>query len=524
VAYRGWVQLSVEHIAEAHTLQEVKRQASLLPQTVAAFCGADGHSVHIWVRFALPDGSLPQDLREAERFHREAYRVAVTAYQPLFAPAIAVAEPSLLQFARETLDASPYYNMQAAAFVMPQPEAFEADAPKALSNRHAPSLAKGSKAHPVTDISRLEEFLGRRYEFRYNEMTDTTEYRPRLSFQYQFMPLDERAQNSVCVEALREGLSVWDRDLSRILHSDFVRPYNPVEDYLNSVGEWDGVDRIDALARRVPTSNPHWPALFRTFLLGMVAHWRGIDREHGHCTTPVLSGPQGYRKSTFCLQLLPPELRFAYTDSLDFGQKAEAMRYLCRFALICLDEFDQISDGHQAFLKHLLQKPRVVQRKVGGSVYQEMRRYASFIATTNRTDILKDPTGSRRFLCVLLTGPIDVSTPIDHRQLYAQLMTLLRRGERYWMDSEEEALMQQYNEEFMQQSPLEQVFRTYVLPAAEHEEGEWKTCTEIFHYLQRKSRDKFSNSQLSPLGRIANKYCTVTKKSGRGMLYWVKMG
>jgi hypothetical protein len=103
-------------------------------------------------------------------------------------------------------------------------------------------------------------------------------------------------------------------------------------------------------------------------------------------------------------------------------------------------------------------------------------------------------------------------------------MTLLRRGERYWMDSEEEALMQQYNEEFMQQSPLEQVFRTYVLPAAEHEEGEWKTCTEIFHYLQRKSRDKFSNSQLSPLGRIANKYCTVTKKSGRGMLYWVKMG
>jgi hypothetical protein len=78
--------------------------------------------------------------------------------------------------------------------------------------------------------------------------------------------------------------------------------------------------------------------------------------------------------------------------------------------------------------------------------------------------------------------------------------------------------------QFMQQSPLKQVFRTYVLPVAEHEEGEWKTCTEIFHYLQRKSRDKFSNSQLSPLGRIANKYCTVTKKSGRGMLYWVKMG
>jgi predicted P-loop ATPase len=30
----------------------------------------------------------------------------------------------------------------------------------------------------------------------------------------------------------------------------------------------------------------------------------------------------------------------------------------------------------------------------------EMRRYASFIATSNQKDLLTDPTGSRRFICI----------------------------------------------------------------------------------------------------------------------------
>lgn len=133
--------------------------------------------------------------------------------------------------------------------------------------------------------------------------------------------------------------------------------HNPVEEYLNDTGRWDGKDRIRALADLVPCENPHWRELFYRWFLSMTAHWRGLDRQHGNSTSPLLVGAQGYRKSTFCRILLPPELRFGYTDSIDFKSKQDAERSLGRFFLINIDEFDQISVSQQGFLKHLLQNP-----------------------------------------------------------------------------------------------------------------------------------------------------------------------
>lgn len=157
----------------------------------------------------------------------------------------------------------------------------------------------------------------------------------------------------MAINALKEGIRAWDRDVERYLTSEYVSLYNPVEEYLCSVGRWDGKDRIRALANLVPCNNPHWRELFYRWFLSMVAHWRGLDRQHGNSTSPLLVGAQGYRKSTYCRIILPPELRFGYTDSLDFKSKQDAERYLGRFLLVNLDEFDQISSNQQGFLKHL---------------------------------------------------------------------------------------------------------------------------------------------------------------------------
>lgn len=126
----------------------------------------------------------------------------------------------------------------------------------------------------------------------------------------------------------------------------------------------------------------------------MTAHWQNIDRQHGNNTSPLLVGAQGYRKSTFCRILLPPELRFGYTDSIDFKSKQDAERSLGRFFLINIDEFDQISVNQQGFLKHLLQKPVANLRKPYGTAIQEIRRYASFIATSNQKDLLTTPAAA----------------------------------------------------------------------------------------------------------------------------------
>ena len=70
--YNGLVQIEVNHLAGITEVEQVKQQASLLPQTFAAFCGSSGCSVKIWVLFALPDGLLPKRESEMALFHAHA--------------------------------------------------------------------------------------------------------------------------------------------------------------------------------------------------------------------------------------------------------------------------------------------------------------------------------------------------------------------------------------------------------------------------------------------------------------------
>ena len=360
---------------------------------------------------------------------------------------------------------------------------------------------------------RLEEFMNRRYEFRYNTVLGDLEYRQRDSIHFYFKPADQRVRSSIAMNALKEGIRVWDRDITRFLSSDYVPLYNPIEEYLYNTGRWDGKDRIRALADLVPCHNPHWRELFYRWFLGMVAHWRGIDKQHGNNTSPLLVGPQGYRKSTFCRILLPPELR------IDFKSKQEAERSLGRFFLINIDEFDQINANQQGFLKHLLQKPVANLRKPYGSTIQEMRRYASFIGTSNQKDLLTDPSGSRRFICIEVTGPIQTNVTINYRQLYAQAMHDIMKGERYWLDDTDEAIVKEYNREFERVDPLEELFLCHFRGAEESEEGEWLTAMQIFNDLQQKTRDKLAINRIAAFGRTLRKLDILNKKSNRGTLY-----
>ena len=616
--YNGLVQLEVKHLAGLSEMEYVKRQAALLPQTFAAFCGSSGRSVKIWVRFALPDDrGLPVKESEAELFHVHAYWLAVKCYQPMFPFSIELKEPVLMQKCRMTLDDSPYYNPDAVPFCLEQPlvmpgeetfrerkqgeknpllrlepcyessrtfkKVFEAALNRAFQEME--DWRRGDDLQPLlvhlaehcfkagipeeeavrqtlihyyreedeqtirmelhnlyleckgfgkkSSLTReqevaflLEEFMNRRYEFRYNTVLDDLEYRQRDSIHFCFRPLDRRVRNSVSISALKEGISVWDRDVDRFLNSEYVPLYNPVEEYLYDTGRWDGKDRIRSLAGLVPCDNPHWRELFYRWFLSMVAHWRGLDRQHGNNTSPLLVGPQGFRKSTFCRILLPPELRFGYMDSLDFKSKQEAERYLGRFFLINIDEFDQISVTQQGFLKHLLQKPVANLRKPYGNTIREMRRYASFIGTSNQKDLLTDPSGSRRFICIEVTAPINTNVTINYQQLYAQAMEAIYKGERYWLDDEDEQILKQTNREFEQTSPLEQLFHCYLRPAEEGEEGsEWMTAMQILNYLQTKTRDKLAINKVAQFGRMLQQLSIPSYRSYRGPLYHlVKIG
>lgn len=58
---------------------------------------------------------------------------------------------------------------------------------------------------------RLEEFMKRRYEFRYNTVLGDLEYRQRDSIHFYFQPADQRVRSSIAMKALKRSTCVGPR-------------------------------------------------------------------------------------------------------------------------------------------------------------------------------------------------------------------------------------------------------------------------------------------------------------------------
>jgi len=373
----------------------------------------------------------------------------------------------------------------------------------------------------MTLVAQLEAFVQRRYQLRRNTIKGVVEYRELKSYKFDFRPLTKQAINGMTINATSEGISAWDADMRRYVESDRIPVYDPIEEYLFALPAWDGKDRIRELARRVKCSNSRWPDLFYTWFLSMVAHWLQMDREHANSTLPLLVGDQGCGKSTFCLNILPPELRDYYTDSIDFSNRRDVQLALNRFALINMDEFDSIGPSYQGFLKHILQKAIVQTRRPHGSATEQLRRYATFIATSNNFDLLTDPTGSRRFICIEVEGVIDYIQPIHYEQLYAQALAAVRNKERYWFTHDEEAYITKSNLGFHQVLPEEEMIFLYFRSPHVGEEFEELSCTEILERVrQRRPGFECSRSVAMRLGRVLKK--NLKNRKGRlGTVYQV---
>lgn len=359
-------------------------------------------------------------------------------------------------------------------------------------------------------IDRMISFLTMRYAFRYNTVLSCTEYRPVALSADSFTPLDPRMLRRIILEVQREGIEVSPNDIRNYIESDYVRQFDPVGDYLASCeGAWDGHDHIGDLARTVPTDAPLWHKWFKTWLLAMVSQWQNQpSRLYGNSVAPLLISPQGYHKSTFCRQLLPDVLKWGYTDSLTLSDRRQVMLAMSQQLLINLDEFNQISPRvQQGFLKNVIQLPSIKAKRPYGTHLEELPRKASFIATSNMTDILSDPSGNRRFIGIELTAPIDTSRVPDHHQLFAQALQLLRNGSRSWFDKAETEQIMLWNRRYEIQEPADQYFSLCFSVANDplDPSAEWLSTAEIFDVIKQKVGSSLQVNTLIAFGRkLAN--------------------
>ena len=351
----------------------------------------------------------------------------------------------------------------------------------------------------------IEHFLCDNILLRHNVVTGRQEFRVPMQDEFEALgmryptgatPLDEWRSATqwypVCdrlINSLHNMLSVSkevrEGSIRRIINSDFVPLYNPLQHYLTRLPPWDGkTDYIMELSLSVSVKGSPEEQLFfyfclKKWLVGMVAGW--LDDEVVNHEILVFVGRQGIYKTTWFNHLLPPELQPYFNSNTSFGNitKDEVLK-LSQYGLICCEELDSMRPAEMNRLKWAV-TTTVTDERVAYAHYSERRKHiASYCGTGNNVQFIDDDTGTRRWL------PFEVERiesprehPFNYSGIFSQAYALYLKGFRYWFGEKESQLLARHNERFEVAQPERELIMKYYRLPREDERGEFFSSTDI---------------------------------------------
>jgi len=307
----------------------------------------------------------------------------------------------------------------------------------------------------------------------------------------EYRPLTQAALNSIVIRAKREDIlekGSPKTEITEYVQSEEVPEHNPVQMFLKGLPEWDGQNHIAKVFGRIPGITSEQLNYLTIWLRSAVAHWLQMDMLHGNECVPTFIGSQGCGKTTFVRRLLPQHLREYYLDHLNLANKFDKEMALTNNLFVNLDELDAIRPSQQSSLKQTLSVSKVNGRPIFGRTQEDRPRFASFVATTNNRHPLKDVTGSRRYICILIPDGlmIDNTGEIDYGQLYAQVVYELQgQAAPYWFNNDEVARIQQLNQDFMEKKDLGEMFAACFRQPHEGEVVKTMNCDQMIGIMQK---------------------------------------
>lgn len=361
-------------------------------------------------------------------------------------------------------------------------------------------------------VDTVEKVLLSRYEFRHNEITTRIEFMDREKLPNEFESLTDYKENSVLRWLLKKGLKINQTLLKNIIRSDFSRQYNAFGDYFSNLPQYDGKsDFIKELAGTVKTHNDElWYLSLKKWLVAMVACATTNKTNH---TVLVFAGSQGIGKTTWILNLIPPQLQnYVYSGNINPNNK-DTLVHLSECVLINMDELESLNKSEIGTLKEVITKGDIRIRKAYGVNQENMPRRASFSGSVNSMQFLNDTTGSRRFLCFEVSS-IDYTSPVNYPGVFSQAVSLLNSGFQYWFDQEEIELITANNDRFQLVSQEEELLLAYFEPKPFDVAELFLTNSEIVNRIKLKTG--INSVRPRALGNALVKYGFVRiKKDGR---------
>ncbi|MBC7509913.1 MAG: virulence-associated E family protein, partial [Ferruginibacter sp.] len=287
---------------------------------------------------------------------------------------------------------------------------------------------------------------------------------------------------------------------------------NPFRQYLHNLPEWDGqTDFIKQLAATVSTTNDQlWQLCFCKWFVAMTGSL--LEDDVVNHTVIVFSGKQGIGKTTWILNLVPPQLKeYCFSGTINPGNK-DTLIQLSECMLINMDELENLNRTELGTMKEIITKSSIRMRRPYGYSTETMPRRASFAGSVNGKEFLSDTTGSRRFLCFEATA-IDYHHGIPLDAVFAQAIHLFQNGSQFWFNTEEIDAISKNNEQYREMAIEEELLLQYFEPCPINEATCFFSTTELVNYFSQTVKMNVTDAAKQKMGKAlrSNKFIRIKK-------------
>lgn len=289
------------------------------------------------------------------------------------------------------------------------------------------------------------------------------------------------------------------------------RTYNPVMEYMEAAAkEWDGRQRINRMFQVYLGADDIEliSKIAEMWLVGAVA--KVYDPYVKFDYVLDLVGGQGVGKTSL-LQKLGGNW---YTDAVtDFSNKDN---YDIMLKSLIVNDDEMVASNRMSFAetKAFISKTSLRFRKPYMKRTEEFAKNFVLARTTNQKEYLKDKTGERRFLPIMVNAekqkkhPMEID-PETIKQIWGEAVTIFKNGASLMFDEETEKELNVYRERFMYRDEVEQQVLEYLdMPIPSN----WESMSAQKQY--RYTQAYFDNSHGFEAGDAR-----LTKVSTREMMY-----
>lgn len=265
-----------------------------------------------------------------------------------------------------------------------------------------------------------------------------------------------------------------------LLYLADANQYNPVLTWVESV-DWDGTSRLEDFYATVVSDDPLKKMLMRKWLVQLIAAAASPEGIAGQGVLTFV-GEQNIGKTTWFQRLAPPALDLVLTGHTLHLQNKDSILTAVRYWIVELGEVDAtFRKSDVSALKSFITQHTDAVRRPYAMTESTYPRRTAFGASVNDQQFLSDPTGNRRFWTIEATG-FQLDHKIDMQQLWAEVLQLWQDGERWFLDRDQVAALNDHNDGYRVADPIEERIAGAWAWPGEADRGaagwEWITATD----------------------------------------------